>query len=521
MHPRPLHPPVPLLAGGRTTRRYGSLGASLARLLVLTACLTPLCIGLGATYVRSIMLPPKPQREFRAAWVASVGNIDWPSTNGLTTAQQKAELVAILNRALQLKLNTIILQVRPACDALYASPIEPWSEYLTGTMGKAPEPYYDPLAFAITEAHQRGLELHAWFNPYRARLKSTRSPASASHVSHAHPQWVRSYGKYLWLDPGEKEVQDYSLSVVMDVVRRYDIDGVHFDDYFYPYTEKDAAGRDMDFPDDITWKRFGARGKLSREDWRRENVNTFIQRVYRSIKAEKPWVRFGVSPFGIWRPGVPPGIDGYDAYAKLYADSRLWLANGWLDYFAPQLYWSISAPQQSFPALLKWWAQQNPQHRHLLAGMDSTKTRNVWPPVEILRQIAMTRKQHGTSGHCHWNMTSLMRNNVLAAALKNQTYAEPALLPASPWLRRTAPSKPAVSIQCSTASATAGWSAPPGQPAELWVLQTRRATKWTTEILPGKRLSSLFNAPLPDTIAISMIDRFGNASPPAVFALRP
>ena len=188
----------------------------------------------AVTYEASNVVPPKPNREFRAAWVASVSNIDWPSQPGLSTAQQKAELLAILNRAVQLKLNAIILQVRPVCDALYASQLEPWSEYLTGQMGKPPSPYYDPLQFAIEEAHKRGLELHAWFNPYRARQPSAKSPVSANHISRTRPQLVSQYGKYLWLDPGEKAVQDHSLNVVMDVVKRYDIDGVHFDDYFYP-----------------------------------------------------------------------------------------------------------------------------------------------------------------------------------------------------------------------------------------------------------------------------------------------
>src|SRR5712671_2622989 len=231
----------------------------------------------GEAYRSSSVTPPKPDREFRAAWIATVANIDWPSKQGLSSAEQKTELIAILDRAAQLKLNALIFQVRPACDALYTSQIEPWSEYLTGVMGKAPEPFYDPLAFVIEEAHKRAIELHAWFNPYRAHHNSSKSIVSANHISKTHPQMVRQYGKYLWLDPGEKEVQDYSLSVVMDVVKRYDVDGVHFDDYFYPYKEPDSSGADLDFPDEASWKRFGAGRRLSREDWRRENVNEFIE----------------------------------------------------------------------------------------------------------------------------------------------------------------------------------------------------------------------------------------------------
>lgn len=216
----------------------------------------------AADYEPSRVVPPAPLREFRAAWIATVANIDWPSQKTLSTSEQKAELLEILDRAVQLKLNAIIFQVRPACDAMYASRIEPWSEYLTGRMGQSPEPFYDPLAFAVEEAHRRGLELHAWFNPYRARLLSATSPVAPTHISHTHPQIVRRYGEYLWLDPGEKEVQDYSLSVIMDVVHRYDIDGVHFDDYFYPYKVKGEGGKDVDFPDDSSWQRFGAEPRI-------------------------------------------------------------------------------------------------------------------------------------------------------------------------------------------------------------------------------------------------------------------
>ena len=238
----------------------------------------------AVTYQVSPVVPPAPEREFRGVWVATVANIDWPSKPGLSTAQQKAELISILNHAAQLKLNAIIFQVRPACDAMYVSQIEPWSEYLTGAMGKAPEPFYDPLTFAIEEAHKRGMELHAWFNPYRALHKSHQGNVSTGHISKTHPELVHSYGEYLWLDPGEREVQEYSLRVVMDMVKRYDIDGVQFDDYFYP----DPTGLSRDFNDEASWRKFGLGGKLSRDDWRRENVNTFIERVYTSIKAAKP-----------------------------------------------------------------------------------------------------------------------------------------------------------------------------------------------------------------------------------------
>jgi uncharacterized lipoprotein YddW (UPF0748 family) len=479
----------------------------------------------SATYQESSIKPPAPVRELRAVWVATVANIDWPSRKGLSTAEQKAELLAIVDRAAQLKLNAIVFQVRPACDALYASEIEPWSEFLTGTMGKAPEPYYDPLAYVIDEAHKRGIELHAWFNPYRAGHPSAKSPVSARHVTRTHPELVRHYGKQVWLDPGEKEVQEYSLSVVMDVVRRYDVDGVHFDDYFYPYKEIDRSGNEMEFPDEASWKRFGAGGKLGRDDWRRENVNEFVEKVYGSIKAAKPWVKFGISPFGIWRPENPPQIRGFDAYSKLYADSRKWLTKGWVDYFAPQLYWSISSEEQSFPVLLKWWSQQNSKGRHLLPGLDVTKTVNLgsdataeknrkrWSDQEILNQIRLTRKQSGVDGHIHWNMKSLMRNQTLDDALETQLYTQPALVPASPWLGGAGTAKPALTVaEVSATRLRVTWTATGANKPWLWLVQARNGREWRTEILSGEKSSATWTGDLPEVVAISAVDRNGNIS---------
>jgi uncharacterized lipoprotein YddW (UPF0748 family) len=458
-------------------------------------------------------------REMRAAWVATVANIDWPSTNAVTTTQQKAELLAILERATQLRLNTIIFQVRPACDALYASSIEPWSEYLTGTMGRVPDPYYDPLAFAITEAHKRGLELHAWFNPYRARHLIARSSIASKHISKTHPELVRQYGKYLWLDPGEKAVQDYSLQIVMDVVRRYDIDGVHFDDYFYPYAEKDRFGRDLDFPDESSWRRYGVSTGLNREDWRRENVNVFIHRVYETIKAAKPWVKLGISPFGIWRPGNPAQIQGFDSYARLYADSRKWLVNGWLDYLAPQLYWGIRPPEQSFPVLLKWWAEQNPKSRLLVAGIDATKTSrrsDPWKPSEIVEQVSLTRQQNGVGGQVFWNMGTLLRNKALEGTLQKEAYMRPALVPASTWLDSTIPRTPNLKTAGYGRRIDVKWETGKEEHVRLFVLQTRRRNEWLTELFPDTELSCTFEMPWPDVIALSTVDRYGNASHPAV-----
>jgi uncharacterized lipoprotein YddW (UPF0748 family) len=507
------------------------LTATVTRVFALMAALAVAASSWSATYQECSISPPAPTREFRAAWIATVVNIDWPSRKGLSSAEQKVELLAILDRAAHLKLNAVIIQVRPLCDALYASEIEPWSEFLTGTMGKAPEPFYDPLAFAIDEAHKRGLELHAWFNPYRAGHPSAKSPASPNHITKTRPQLVRHYGKQVWLDPGEKEVQEYSLSVVMDVVRRYDIDGVHFDDYFYPYKEIDRSGYEMDFPDDATWKRFGAGGKLERDDWRRENVNAFVEKVYGSIKATKPWVKFGISPFGIWRPDNPTQIKGFDAYGKLYADSRKWLMKGWVDYFAPQLYWPIASQEQSFPVLLKWWAQQNTQNRHLVPGLDLTRTLNLnsetnseknrqrWPVQEIVNQIRLARKQSGVDGHILWNMKSVMRNQSLADALETQIYTQPALMPASPWLGNERPAKPVLTMaEASAAKLRVTWDAGNGGKISRWLVQARNARVWRTEIMPADKTSATWTGNLPEVVAVSAVDRNGNISATAAIS---
>ena len=461
---------------------------------------------------------PSPPREFRGVWVATVNNIDWPSKPGLSVAQQKAEMLILLDRAAQLRLNAVIFQVRPACDAMYASAREPWSEYLTGQMGRAPQPLYDPLEFAVAEAHRRGLELHAWFNPFRARHMVTLGAASSDHVSRARPQLVRTYGKQLWLDPGEAAVQEHSLNVILDVVRRYDIDAVHLDDYFYPYPEKDRAGREVDFPDDTTWRRYvQGGGRLARADWRRENVNSFIRRLHSGIHAQKSWVKFGVSPFGIWRPGYPASVRGLDAYEKLYADSRLWLASGWLDYCAPQLYWSVDAPQQGYGALLNWWAAQNTPGRHLWPGHDLYHTALV--PGELTKQVQLTRRQAGATGDALWSMKTLLQNKGgVAGELSRTLYTQPALVPASPWLSKGVPRQPTVTAGSDSQGLHISWLPTGADRAWLWALQWKEGKYWRTEILSGGQTSLRLGSRTvpPSIIALRAVDRCGILSQPAV-----
>ncbi len=478
------------------------------------ALLLPVAARSSPTYLPANIEPPGVQREFRGAWIATVGNIDWPSKPGLPVKQQQDEMIALLDRAVRLNLNAIVFQVRPACDAFYASKLEPWSPYLTGTMGQAPEPFYDPLEFAVTEAHKRGLELHAWFNPYRAAVLSPKVILGANHISHTHPDWVRKYGNMLWLDPGEKKVQDYSLRVIMDVVKRYDIDGVHFDDYFYPYKQQDAQENDLEFPDAASWRKYGAGGRLSHEDWRRENVNTFVHRVYDSIKGTKPWVKFGISPFGIWQPGYPQQIKGFNAYGVLYGDARKWLTNGWVDYLAPQLYWPIAPPDQSFPVLLKWWEDQNPKHRNLWPGLDSERVGGKWSADEVVNQIKITREHSdGAAGTIHWSVKCLMRDRGgLATALANGVYAEPALIPSSSWLERNFPAKPKVTFDDA---GNLNWQPAAGERISVWLLQTKVADHWHTSILPATERQHSFSD-APQVVALTEIDRCGVASPAVV-----
>ncbi len=353
--------------------------------------------------------------EFRGAWVATVYNLDWPSKPGLPAEEQKAQLRALLDRAATLKLNAILLQVRPESDALYSSRMEPWSQFLSGKQGVSPG--YDPLAYAISEAHARGIELHAWFNPFRAAIHAD-GPLAAGHVGREHPEWMRRYGGQLWLDPGEPAARDYVISVMVDVARRYDVDGIHIDDYFYPYPKGGAS-----FPDNATYAKYG--GGQSLGDWRRGNINRFVETMYSRVKSARPSAKIGISPFGIWRPGIPATTEAQlDSFAQLFSDSRKWLAEGWCDYLAPQLYWPISPAKQSFPVLLNWWRAQS-RGKAVWPGLGTERIGSTRPAQEIIQEIALTRSGTNSPGHIHWSMKALMRNQGgIADKLRAGPYAE-------------------------------------------------------------------------------------------------
>lgn len=458
-------------------------------------------------------------REFRAAWVATVANINWPSKPGLSTSQQQKEAIELLDFLKSHHFNAVIFQVRPQADALYQSTLEPWSYYLTGTQGKAPAPYYDPLQFWVDAAHERGLELHVWLNPYRAHHVSGGPVSDSSIVRRKKDLVLHLKEGYWWFDPALKGTQDHSNAVVMDIVKRYDIDGVHFDDYFYPYP---SYNNNEDFPDSVSWAAYQkSGGNLSRGDWRRKAVNDFISKLYADIKKEKPHVKFGLSPFGIWRPGHPQSIGGFDQYEVLYADAKKWLNEGWIDYFSPQLYWPINRMQQSFPVLLGWWNGENTKGRHLWPGISvggDTSARNV---NEIMSQIMISRGMLPQSqGVIHWSIGQVYKNPPMAKALINGPYKTQALVPASPWLDATAPDMPVVSLETIGDSLRVKWTHNNAADVFKWVvyyehgnvrqhLILNRSDRQAT--LPINMKLGNQNAAL-KKLSVTAVDRMGNES---------
>jgi uncharacterized lipoprotein YddW (UPF0748 family) len=476
-------------------------------------------------YVLSDEEAPAPAREFRAAWIATVHNIDWPSEPGLSVAKQQAELLALLDRAQSLNMNAVVFQIRPTCDALYASELEPWSRYLTGEIGKAPEPFYDPLAFAVREAHARGLELHAWFNPYRARPGKNDPKVAAGHITDPkHPlnHALRPYGELLLLDPGLPEVRAHSTRVILDVVERYDVDAVHMDDYFYPYPDKRPDGSVVPFPDDASYAKFGQ--GLSRSDWRRQNVNTFVRELQAAVHAQKPWVKVGIAPFGIWRPKHPPSVEGMDAYEAISADTRRWLMEGWVDYLSPQLYWGTYFPEQGFAALATWWEAQNPKGRHMWPGVSSRWIKSKRDPKrdagEILKQIELVRETvpDVRPGHIHWNLSALVEDrDGIVGALQEGPYRDGALVPESPWLGgETTAALESVEIRRADQGLKIEWEA---SPSTRWVaLQVRASAGAPWQLLGVRRAGATWALPSrPAALALRPLARNGASGPAQVW----
>lgn len=380
-----------------------------------------------------------PKREFRAAWIQSVNG----QFRGMPTEKLKQNLIGQLNSLQKAGINAIIFQVRPEADALYASRLEPWSRFLTGVQGKEPEPYWDPMQFMIDECHKRGMEFHAWINPYRTKttLKSELAP---NHVYNIHPEWFVTYGDQLYFDPALPESRRHICMVVSDIVSRYDVDAIHMDDYFYPYPIKGK-----DFPDDASFARFGG-GFSNKGDWRRGNVNVLIKKLHETIREIKPWVKFGVSPFGIYRneSSDPLGskTKGLQNYDDLYADVLLWAREGWIDYNIPQIYWHIGHPVADYETLVKWWAR-NTENRPLFIGQSVMNTvQNADPKNpsinQLPRKMALQRAYQTIGGSCQWPASAVVENaGKYRDALIAEYHKYPALPPVFDFMDNEAPAK--------------------------------------------------------------------------------
>lgn len=387
----------------------------------------------------------QPKYEFRGVWIATVENIDWPSKRTLTTEAQKAEFIRILDMHKRNGMNAVVVQIRPVSDAFYPSQLEPWSEYLTGQQGKAPSPYYDPLEFMITETHKRGMEFHAWLNPYRAVFSLTKSSIAPNHITKKNPGWFLDYGGKRYFDPGNKEAQKFVTEVVRDVVRRYDVDAIHFDDYFYPYR---IAGRE--FPDSKTYQQYGK--GMSRDDWRRSNVDSIIVMLSKAIKEENPYCQFGISPFGVWRnidkdargSNTKAGQTNYD---DLYADILLWLENEWIDYVVPQLYWEHGHRVVSFETLSDWWANhaygRNMYIGHGIYRSAEPKSYAWHNRKELPNQINRIREYEEIQGSVYFSSKSFNNNpNGWNDSLRNNFYKYPAICPPMHWVDDEKPAAP-------------------------------------------------------------------------------
>lgn len=504
--------------------------------------LLALAFGLAPTHAaeHAPTAPPPVPREFRAAWATPIsdrGFKDWPSNPDMTPAEQRDELRRMLDNAVAARLNAVVLHVRLAGDALYPTSYAPWSAFLTGKSGVGPSPAYDPLAFAVEEAHARGLQLHAWFNPFRAMLPNFAGKAAASHVTRKHPEWIRTYGTQKWIDPGEPAARKHVLETILDVVKRYDVDGIHVDDYFYPYRETRVVTRrvrgrrvrtrvELEFPDDKTWIKYGRGHFSSRSAWRRANIDGFVEALYKDVKAIKPTMVVGISPFGIWRPNNPPGVTGLDAFEEIFADSRRWLREGWLDYVAPQLYWELAGAQNRFRALDDWWRSQNPFNRHVWPGLYTSRVYGSgrWSLSEIPEQIAEIRDSRIGSGdapgHIHFRMGALFADNNRLAMTLSDTYQERALVPAFPWLGAQAPATPIVTVVATDGPAS--FTVKPGDSTSVrwWLIQTRGTDgAWSTTLRPagdGRLLASAFGTSDPDEIAVTALSQTGVASAPTI-----
>jgi uncharacterized lipoprotein YddW (UPF0748 family) len=445
-----------------------------------------------------------PKRQLRGAWIASVFNINWPSRKGLTPAQQQAELRLLLDEAVGLRLNAVFLQIRPTADAFWPSPYEPWSEYLTGTQGG--HPGYDPLAFAVSEAHARNLELHGWFNPYRVSMQPDPARLLPSHPARVNPSWVERYDGKLYYNPGVPAARRHTVDAIMDAVSRYDLDGVHFDDYFYPYP---VTGQSFD--DAAEFAAYGAGRPLA--DWRRSNVDSLVQEVGARIRQTKPYVRFGISPFGIWRNAATDPLgsatSGLQSYDAIYADTRKWVKQGWVDYLAPQIYWKNGYPPAAYDVLVPWWsnvvAGTNVQ---LYIGQAAYRIAEWGDAEELPRHLTLNR-DHPVAGDVYFSIGDLRANPLgFADRLRADFYRDPALVPVSPRLGGAAPAAPgSLRATRSGGGVELSWSAAGGAAPAYYAIY--RADGAGCGIEAGRNLMAVRRAG-------GGVQRFTDVAPPPV-----
>jgi uncharacterized lipoprotein YddW (UPF0748 family) len=491
--------------------------------------------GAGAAGAAAGLAPRK--RELRAMWISSVVNIDWPSRTGLSAADQQAEFLHWLDVAEQFNLNAVFVQVRPTADAFWPSPLEPWSQYLTGVQGQ--DPGYDPLAFIVDEAHRRNLELHAWYNPYRVSMQADPAKLVPEHPARVHPDWIWAYGGKLYFDPGLPETQEHIQQAILHSVEHYDLDGVHFDDYFYPYP---VAGQTI--PDAATFAAHGG-GFADIADWRRHNVDTFVHSISQRIKALKPWVKFGISPFGIWRNRAtdPLGSEtgGSQSYDLQFADTRKWVLEGWLDYINPQIYWQFGLAVADYAKLVPWWADvAATSGTHLYIGEALYKvTSGVFTdPAELSNHLTFDREIDAGGTPVHGNVYFSAKHvpadpQGSMSLVRADHYSRPAIVPAMPWLPSSPVRTPVLANAVHGADGVRlQWSdaAPPAERATSFaiyrvdgragaidvedatnLLATRRAEPGVVQ----RFVDSTAEAGREYTYAVTALDRLWNESAPS------
>lgn len=423
------------------------------KILILTVGLVSLYSFLGSeppVYIEatkntegdSLLNVLHPKREFRAAWVTTLTNLDWPSKRGLSSETQKKEFTHLVEKFSLNKINAVVVQVRPAGDAFYQSEISPWSEWLTGVQGAPTAPFYDPMQYMLDECKKHNMEFHAWFNPLRAISHYRFSSVSKNHVTNQHPDWFFRYGDSYYFNPGIPEVRKHLVDVVMEVVKKYDIDGVHIDDYFYPYSIDN-----QELPDGAVFKKYN-RGFKNIHDWRRDNINLFIQELSTTIKKEKAWVKFGVSPYAVWRnksqdPAGSESTSGQTSYDNLYSDTRLWMQKGWLDYIAPQLYWNNKNKFQNYSKMVQWWASNCTGNMHLYVGLALYKLDENYVPNTLIEQVKIARTKNNIQGALFYRAQTFSKNSKNFTEAFSQTiYSHPALVPTMPWIDNVPPQKP-------------------------------------------------------------------------------